>query len=143
MRRLTEPRRVRGGARTWEFLDPPVDADGPSQVSALLQGGGGQAATAAPAFIAHPPAKLSADPGTLATFAAAASGVGVTYSWSKDGNEFPGATQNAFVLPAVSPADAGRYSCHARSGNDEAKSTELELVVNGARMQHQHLSRCC
>ncbi len=49
--------------------------------------------------------------GQMIAFSVTASGDGLTYQWSKDGNGIDGATNSSYAIASVSSGDAGSYDC--------------------------------
>ncbi len=63
----------------------------------------------APPQIDTPPQTQSGMPGDTITLSVAASGIGLSYQWIKDGQELPGQTSSTLVLSPLQPSDAGKY----------------------------------
>lgn len=91
----------------------------------------GGAATAP--SIDSPPATLTVTPGLPATLAVSASGTGpLSYQWSHDGADIPGATGAALTLPFVAASDAGTYRVRVSNSAGTALSSAAQIVVVGA-----------
>ena len=80
-------------------------------------------------FFTTPPASLTVNSGTAATFRALALGSPTpTYQWQKNGADLPGATSPTFILASTTPADAARYTVVARNAVGST-SASADLVV--------------
>jgi hypothetical protein len=83
-------------------------------------------------FFTTPPANLTVNAGSAATFRALALGTPApTYQWQKDGVDLAGATAATFTLASAATADAARYTVVAKNavGSTSASAT---LVVQVA-----------
>jgi len=52
-----------------------------------------------------------------------------TYQWSKSGSPISGATSATFVIPAVSAADAGTYTCSVSNSAGNTVSNNAVFTV--------------
>ncbi|MBL9204867.1 MAG: immunoglobulin domain-containing protein [Opitutaceae bacterium] len=87
------------------------------------------AAVAAPVFTTHP-ASTSVPVGAAVTLTAAATGEGtITYQWSKDGANLPGATSASLSLTSVTTASAGSYRVAATNAGGTTQSNIALLTV--------------
>jgi len=98
-------------------------------------------ATAPPAIIRQPTAKIVLQ-GRTVSFAVAASGTApLTFQWSKDGTDIGGATDPHLVIAAPLPADAGSYACNVSNAYGSAASDAATLtVVTGTGVPYPVLS---
>jgi hypothetical protein len=85
-----------------------------------------------PYIITNPVSRLiSVDPPTPVTFSVLANGTPVlAYQWRFNGTDVPGATSNAFTLPAPSGDDAGAYSVRVSNPYGTTNSTDAILTVS-------------
>jgi M6 family metalloprotease-like protein len=83
----------------------------------------------APIIVKHP-STLTVVPGQTATFTAAASGFSpLYYQWRKDGAAIAGATQSAYLIVNVQPADVAEYSVTVTNAYGTVTSASASLVV--------------
>jgi M6 family metalloprotease-like protein len=83
----------------------------------------------APVIVKHP-STLTVVPGQTATFTAAASGFSpLHYQWRKDGAAIAGATQSAYSIVNVQPADVAQYSVMVTNAYGSVTSASASLVV--------------
>jgi hypothetical protein len=88
-----------------------------------------QSACQAP-FIVNQPVNQSACSGAMVTFTAVASGTApLTYQWSKDGSDIPGATSSVLILNSVTAADGGGYRVRVENACGVAESSVAVLAV--------------
>lgn len=81
-----------------------------------------------PTFTSSPPAATLCVGGPL-NLSAAAAGGSLTYQWTLDGVEIPGATSSTFMLPSVALDDAGVYRCVATNPCGSATTTGTTITV--------------
>ena len=75
------------------------------------------------------PVTVTANLGQSTVFNVTASGVAVSYQWSKGGIDLPGAQQTSLTIPSVTGSSAGEYLCHAVNPAGEAFSPLFTLQV--------------
>ena len=80
--------------------------------------------------VASAPVSLTNCPGTSASFSVSATGTGLSYQWSKDGNALAGQTASSLILASVSAADAGTYSVVVSGVCGNAVTHSATLTVN-------------
>jgi hypothetical protein len=124
-----------GGGSTSLVIDGrttvrPSDGRERPVISALLlvDPSAPSAATAAP-LIAHQPWDLPVAAGSRATLHTSATGGGLSYRWSLNGNPIAGATQASHTLPAVTLDAAGLYRVTATNSQGSVTSRPAALSV--------------
>jgi hypothetical protein len=99
-----------------------------------------QEVSAAAVLSVNDPVSFSAEPtlttvneGSNATFAVQASGAGrLDYQWLKNGQPIADATFSTLLLPKVTPATAGNYSCRVTNVVGTKTTVAGQLVVRAA-----------
>jgi GH25 family lysozyme M1 (1,4-beta-N-acetylmuramidase) len=84
--------------------------------------------TNAPYFVA-PPANMTVDLGSNATFSAKASGQSLNFQWYFNGNAIPGATSSNYTIVNAQLADAGPYTVTASNSYATIPSVAFLSVV--------------
>ena len=82
-----------------------------------------------PSLTAQPQSQYVA-PGTAVTFAATATGTGLSYQWKKDGTALAGATSATYRLAAATAADMGFYAVTVTNATGTVDSDVATLTVN-------------
>src|SRR5688572_3034383 len=89
------------------------------------------AGAALPQIVGQPVAQVVAT-GDVATFSVVlADAGGATFQWRFNDGDIPGATNDSFVVPSVSPADAGLYSVTVTNAVGSVASTGAALLIDG------------
>lgn len=83
----------------------------------------------APPQITTPPQAQSGAPGDSITLSVAASGIGLSYQWIKNGQEIPGQTASTLVLFPLQVSDAGNYQVRVSNSVGSATSTAVAVLV--------------
>src|SRR5215831_2506500 len=66
----------------------------------------------------------------IATFTVlASSGTTMTYQWTKNGSNIPGATDSVYAILSVLPTDAGTYAVKVTNGGGTTTSSNATLIV--------------
>ncbi len=117
---------VVGGQRTVR----PSGGNERAVISALLlvEPASTNPATEAPQ-ITHQPWDLPVAIGTTATLQVAATGGGLSYSWSRNGIPIPGATLASYTLAAASAASVGTYTVTVSNSRGSATSRAAAVSV--------------
>ncbi len=84
-----------------------------------------------PAITDHPSSQVAC-PGANVQFGVAASGTGLSYQWTKDGQDISGATSATLSLTDVSGDDYGAYYCVVTGDCGQVLSNAATLTVNTA-----------
>ncbi len=82
-----------------------------------------------PSLTSQPQSQYVA-PGTAVTFAATATGTGLSYQWKKDGTALAGATSATYRLAAATAADMGFYAVTVTNATGTVDSDVATLTVN-------------
>jgi hypothetical protein len=86
---------------------------------------------AVPLVITHQPHSQSVDAGSPASFSVQARGLPLArFQWRFNGAPIPGATSNAFEIPATQPTHAGSYSVELSNGLMNVWSVPALLQIN-------------
>lgn len=86
---------------------------------------------AVPLVITHQPHSQSVDAGSPASFSVQARGLPLArFQWRFKGAPIPGATSNAFEIPATQPTHAGSYSVELSNGLMNVWSVPALLQIN-------------
>lgn len=94
-----------------------------------------------PILIVQQPASQTISIGGKVSFGVAASGSGgLSYQWSKDGANLPGATNVVFEIASVQTANAGRYRVSVSNAAGSAQSQDAILTVNDLPSIQKHPS---
>lgn len=75
------------------------------------------------------PATITANLGQSIVMAVSASGVALSFQWSKNGVDLLGAQQTSLTIPSVAGSHAGSYICHVVNPAGEAFSPAFTLQV--------------
>lgn len=88
---------------------------------------------ASPPAITQHPQSATRYAGTSVTFSGAATGTEpITYQWTKDGSDIPGATSSSLTLNNLQASDAGSYRLVARNFMGTATSDPATLTIIAA-----------
>src|SRR5262249_53804053 len=84
-----------------------------------------------PLVILVPPVTQVVNPLANALFAVSATGYPppLTYQWSFQGTNLPGATRSSYLVPNVQPLNAGIYSVHIANGSGASTNASATLIV--------------
>lgn len=87
----------------------------------------------APPQIDTPPQAQSGAPGDTITLSVAASGIGLSYQWIKDGQDLPGQTASTLTLSPLQLSDAGKYQVRVTNtlGSVTSKAVAVQVLVPG------------
>lgn len=83
--------------------------------------------TTAPPRIVSQPQAITAVQGTPVTLSTQATGIGLTYQWTKDGVDLPGATSATLDLGLLTSASAGTYTVTAHNSVGGTTSTAVRV----------------
>ena len=89
----------------------------------------------APAITLQPLSKVVAPGARFSLLVSAAGSGNLAYQWRKDGAAIPGATQNAFEIPAATAAASGSYTCTITNsaGSVTTSAAAVDVTTLAAR----------
>ncbi len=80
--------------------------------------------------ITQQPQSQTVDAGTMATITVGATGSGTfAYQWELNGKSISGATNSSYIIPIVSPSDAGLYDVIVSNADGPTTSGSAQLTV--------------
>lgn len=90
-------------------------------------------------FLAQQPQSKVVCNGSSVSFSVSAS-ISLNYQWQKDGNNISGANTSTYIIPVVSLADSGNYSCILSNNYGSLNSDTVSLTVHIPPSITQHPS---
>lgn len=96
------------------------------------------------ANVAIQPVSQNVCAGSLTRLRVAASGIGLSFQWFRDGVSIPGATDDTLTIPVTSIADSGSYFVNIVNSCGTVVSNTVQLNIRGVRINTQPQSiRSC